>query len=363
MNIVVVGGGVIGLSCAWRLGLGPARVMVVERRECGAGATLASLGALWPPGALARGALQQWHRECLRKFPAFVRELEEASGVRVPTKRGGRWEILTSAEARERAHREAETACVEWKGWPEIEGRVQAYVGPEEVERQLGLDAPFGALRCEATGQVHVASLVRSLVLACQAAGVDIRERTEVKRVIVGGERVRGVETAAEGFVPADAVVLCSGAWTSALVADDSVVRPAKGQGIALGVRTGDAPGGIIKRGPIYLVPWGERGEVLVGSTTEPEAGFDEAPTEVAAEMLEAGAKELWPGLRGAAVLRRWAGLRPDGPKHRPVMGESHRVGGLWICAGHYKTGIGMAGETGELMAGAIVRGDPLPRF
>jgi glycine oxidase len=280
----------------------------------------------------------------------------------VPMKRGGRLEILNSVAAAERARQEAEAACGEWSGWPTGEGPIQQYVEAGETERRLGIAAPFGALRCEATAQVHVPSLVRGLVAACAAERVEIREGIEAAGLKVEGGRVRGVETST-GSVSADAVLLCAGAWASAVGGEEAMVRPAKGQGIAVAVSERDAPGCILKRGPIYLVPWPERGEVLVGSTTEPEAGFDETPTEEARRMLLEGATALWPGLDGAKVVRHWGGLRPDGPKHRPIMRASEERRGLWICCGHYKTGIGMAGETGALMAGAMLRGETLPVF
>src|SRR5205823_5324057 len=118
----------------------------------------------------------------------------------------------------------------------------------------------------------------------------------------------------------------------------------AQGQGLALRPAAQEFPVPmIIKSGSIYLIPWQEKNEVLVGSTTEPEAAFDETPTAKARETLLASAMEIFPALADAKILRHWAGLRPQNPVkgHAPLM--ERLAENLYVCAGHYKTGIGMA--------------------
>jgi glycine oxidase len=367
VKIIIIGGGVIGLACAWRLAAGGAKVTLLERRTCGAGASLAALGALWPASALARGPLQAFHRQALRGFPAALEELGRAAGVSVPLQRGGRVEILTSPEAAARAGEEVRAANAEWSDWPGLRGCAMEVLEEGAVRRLLpGVDAPFGGVRCHVTAQVHVASFVAALRAAAENAGATIREHTAPRRLHQMGGRVTAVETAGE-MLPLDAVVVAAGAWTNMLPDLPSpfpVVRPVKGQGIALRTPAGFSLGCIVKRGPIYVVPWAaSHGEVLVGSTTEPEAAFDETPTAGARTLLMEGASGLLPELAGAAVLRHWSGLRPDGARHRPVMAHVASVDNLYVSAGHYKTGIGLSLASAALMRDAVLAGGPLPTF
>jgi glycine oxidase len=110
----------------------------------------------------------------------------------------------------------------------------------------------------------------------------------------------------------------------------------------------------------IFLVPW-QDGRILVGSTTEPEAGFDTTNTAEGIHFLLQGATQIAPALKAAAVERVWAGLRPTGPKHRPVMGKSPAFDNAFVCAGHFKIGIGLAPLAGKFMAELITTGRAEP--
>jgi glycine oxidase len=367
VKIVIVGGGAIGLACAWRLAARGARVTVLERRTCGAGASLAALGALWPASPLARGPLQAFHRLALRSFPADVEELGRAAGSSIPLRRAGRVEILTSPEAAVRAGEEVRAANVEWSDWPGLSGCAMEILDEGAVRRFLpAADAPFGAVRCNVTAQVHVASFVAALRAAAENAGATIREQTEPRRLHRAGARVTAVETAAE-TLPADAVVLAAGAWTSLLPDLPSpfpALRPVKGQGLALRAPPGFRLSCIVKRGPMYLVPWAApHAELLVGSTTEPQAAFDETPTAEARTLLTQAAAAVMPELADAAILRHWSGLRPDGARHRPVMARAPSVENLYVSAGHYKTGIGLSLASAVLLRDAVLHDGPLPTF
>jgi glycine oxidase len=361
-RIIVVGGGVMGLSCAWRLAGAGAQVDLFESRNPGEGATRAALGALWPASPLATGPLQELHRAGLWQFEDFVAELARGTGLPVTFRRLGRVELLNSEKAALRAAAEAEAACANWPAFggaqPVMEVLEPAALGwrwPQIAK------AAHPALLCRATAQVDVPQLLTALAAACVAAGVKLHERTPVTGLQIAGERVFGVR-AAEAVFEADAVVVATGAWTANLspaVAAVAPIRPAKGQGLALQMPHGLLLETIIKADSIYLIPWEESGEVLVGSTTEPEAGFDETPTLAARETLLAGAAGIIPGLKGAVVLRHWSGLRPQNPakRHPPIMGPHPMIPNLFLCAGHFKTGIGMSPLVSRLMCETILSG------
>jgi glycine oxidase len=261
-------------------------------------------------------------------------------------RRLGRLELLNSTKAEVRAREEAAWANAHWPRFdrdsPTMEVVEARFL--QEVESCVGVQK-FGGLLCRATAQVRVAELVAALRAACEKRGVVIREGVKAHRMEVTGERVDGV-VCEGGKVVGDAYLVTAGAWSAMLgreVADVAPMVPAKGQGLALRRPAGVTLGRIVKMGTTYVIPWDE--EILVGSTTEPEAGFDEAPTEAGREKLLAGAEAIVPGLQGAEVLRHWAGLRPENPEkpHPPVMGVHPRISNLYVCTGHYKTGIGLA--------------------
>ncbi len=343
MDVVVIGAGIIGLSTAWRLGGMGHRVSIFEARTIGGGATGASLGALWPPMPHVVGPLQMLHRKSLGMMEGFVKEVAEEGECAVGFRRCGRLEFLEDAKAEERARKEL------------LGSEGLTVITAEEVrELEPGVEAGGrAALKCEVTAEVEVGALVHALAVACRTRGVMFHERTPIDDVEMdeGGFSVG----AAKHRYTGDRLLVAAGAWTGQLhplLMRFAATRPAKGQ--ALEMRTaGRVMGRIVKRGTTYVVPW--EGKVLVGSTTEPEAGFDESVREEAVAKLRAEAVAMVPGLAGAEVVRSWAGLRPDAPKHRPVMGKVPGCPSVYVSAGHFKTGIGMSAAVSAMVAAEIM--------
>ena len=373
MKVIVIGAGVIGLACAWRLAAAGAQVELLESRDCGQGATLGALGALWPASPLARGPLQQLHRESLWQFAAFAAELSAAAGLPVGFRRLGRLELLNSPKAVERAGTEAQAACAQWPAFG-VPLPVMEVLAPAALAARWPQLAPaaHAGLLCRATAQVGVPELVAALRAACAKTGVVVHSHTPATALEIRGQRLAGVYTAG-GLREADAVLATAGAWSALLapaVAEVAPLRPAKGQGLALQMPPGVRLETIVKAESIYLIPWtgAAGGEILVGSTTEPEAGFDETPTAEARHTLLAGAAGIVPGLKDAVVLRHWTGLRPQNPaqRHPPIMGRHPKLANLFVCTGHFKTGLGLAPLVSRLMSATILSGtvaEPLLPF
>ena len=169
--------------------------------------------------------------------------------------------------------------------------------------------------------------------------------------------KIHGVYTTIQP-ISAGSVLLCAGIGTGRIepALDISApIKPVKGQALLL--HTGKPViGRIVKNGAIFLVPWPD-GRILVGSTTEPDAGEDLSNTAEGIEFLLGGSVRTCPVLAGAKIEKIWAGLRPTGPSHRPLMGEIPGMQKLFICSGHFKIGIGMAPLAGQIMAELITTG------
>lgn len=358
-DISIVGGGVIGLSCAWRLAKRGAKVTLLERHECGDGASGAALGALWPPSPLKNKPLHQLHRTSLARFPAFAQELRDATGIDVGYQRCGRIELLANERSREVALEEVAAVQTEDAASATGQAQVLRVLTPEEVQAHEPLvNCPqYGALLCAATAQVNVASLLSALRIACERAGVSIREGIKVGGLDIRDGRVVGIQHRDESLA-CGAALITAGAWTSQIapvLSEYAAVRPVRGQAVLLQAdRSLFTP--IVKKKSVYLLPR-SGGQVVIGSTTEPEAGFDIRNTAKGVAGLMDGALETVPALAEAVVISMWAGLRPRALDHKPVLGAVPGVEGLFVAAGHYKNGIGMAPITSEIMADLIVNG------
>lgn len=293
-DVVIVGGGIIGLSSALALAQAGAAVIVVDAARgpataaSGAAAGIVSLLYPWE----CPDALQALASESIERYADWCAELTATSGI--------------------------DTG---WRQW----GLLSHDCGDEPV---LFPDV----------GAVEPVVLLDALHRAARAAGVRIQWARPVIALVTDGDRVCGVRCA-DGTLLADKTVIASGAWSAALV-PDIAVRPVRGQIIEL-----DAPRGALDRivvsGHRYLLPRAD-GRIVVGSTVE-EVGFDAAPTAAGAHDLRAFASGLLPASAAWPVLRHWAGLRPGSADGMPVIGPASGQPGLWLNTGHFRNGITLA--------------------
>jgi glycine oxidase len=195
---------------------------------------------------------------------------------------------------------------------------------------------------------------MRSLESACVDRGVNFQEGVEVLDVLQRDGRLKGMQTRdSEGQVATlecTTAVLCSGAWSAQLL-PELPVFPVKGQMVSL-----QTPRGALKHvifGPgTYLVPR-EDGLVVVGATSEPEAGFKEGLTPQGQQHLNQGIAALLPEAVNWPPMERWWGFRPCTPDEGPLLGKGP-IQGLWLACGHHRNGVLLAAITAELLAGAI---------
>lgn len=355
IDIGVIGGGVIGLACAWKLAARGLRVCVYERRCVGGGASGASLGVLAPPSPISQQPLQVLHRKSLASFPGFVEALENTGGVTIGYDRCGAIELLPSSSQYRHAMEEVGFTAQHGPAMPELPG-LQHLAPPEISALEPAVIAPeYGGLWSPSTAKVEVAAMMAGLTAACRSSGVDITEGLGIQGIELTGEKVTGLLTA-EGRRPCGAVLVAAGAWSSflhPLLERYAGVKPVRGQARTIVVPQVPIRR-IIKRARGYILPW-DVDAVGVGSTTERHSGFDERTTDPGQVEIMGKAAAIVPSLAFAPARQMWAGLRPAPLDRRATMGLVPETDGLFVAAGHYKIGFGFAPACASLMEAMIV--------
>jgi glycine oxidase len=334
-DVLIIGGGVIGLTAAYFLAREKVSVEVVDKGDFGQEASWAGAGIL-PPGdpAHARTPFDQLRAQSAVLFPSLSAELRERTGLDNGYLRCGGLEI---------AGKQHDAADQEWRG----EG-ITFEVLDEQAARSLepALAPGLGtAYHLPDMAQLRNPWHLKALQAGCAALGARLHPGCPVHEIERQGSRVRGVRTGL-GRIEASRYVLAAGAWTEALLEQVGWrpgVRPVRGQIALL-----QAPAPLFRRvlmlGARYLVPRSD-GRVLAGSTEE-DVGFDKRTTAGAIGDLLAFASALVPALAATHVERAWAGLRPGSPDGLPFLGRVPDFDNLFIAAGHYRAGIQLSPGT-----------------
>jgi glycine oxidase len=337
-DVLVLGGGVIGLTTAYFLAREGVRVAVVDQVDFGQQASWAGAGII-PPGNPERAPtpFDRLRAHSSAMYPALSRQLREETGLDNGYVVCGGLELLDGIDVAED----------EWRS----EGIVF-----HELDRQslheLQPDLAPGLSRAyhlPDMAQVRNPRHVKALLAGCRARGVDLRPNCAARSLVLRGARLEALETD-QGRFTAGRYLLATGAWTDPLLAQagwQPGIRPVRGQ-IAL-LNTG-TPGvrPVLLHGKRYLVPRTD-GRVLVGSTEE-DAGFDARPTAGGIAGLLAFAASLVPSLAAAPLERCWAGLRPGSPDGMPFLGAVPGCANLYVAAGHFRAGIQLSPATGQVM-------------
>ena len=350
-DLVVIGGGIIGLSIAWRAAQRGMRVAVLERGRPGGATSWVAAGMLAPisEAVLSERALLSLGLASAGCYPAFVEELESASGGPCGYLRCGT--LLGARDADEAEALERELALRTKLGL--LARRLRA---SEARALEPALAPTFRlALEIPDDHAIDPRSLTAALAKAVENAGGELRERTSATAVSISDGRVLGVVADGE-LLLADHVVIAAGCWSGALggIPDHARVpiHPVKGQILELRDPTG--PGlltRVLRMRGGYVVPRGD-GRYVLGATME-ERGFDTTVTAGACFELLRDAIELLPGIGELVLAGLSAGLRPVTPDNLPAIGES-TVAGLHWAAGHYRHGVLLAPITAELVIAGL---------
>jgi glycine oxidase len=346
-DVVIIGGGVIGLTVARALAKhGVRHVTVLEKQEFGREASWAAGGILAPQVEADRSD-DFFRLACASRdlYRDFAEALQNETGLDVELDATGTLFVaFTEAEAAE---------CRSRYVWQQSAGlEVESLAGNEagKVEPHLSENVHC-ALRFPNDMQVDNRRLVHALIVATQNLGVQLMDETHASSIKIENETVIGVQTS-RGFICAPVVVLAAGAWSSLIDSPQTVaVEPVRGQMLCF--TAPDFAHHVIYSSRGYLIPRRD-GRVLAGSTTE-HVGFDKRVTDEGLDTIKSNAFEIAPALRNLPLIDSWAGFRPRAKDGWPVLGASNEVAGLFFATGHYRNGILLAPVTGELIAEAIV--------
>jgi len=364
-DAIVVGGGAIGLSSAWRMARAGMEVAVVDP-EPGRGASWVAAGMLGPVSEVHYGeeGLLALTMASARRWPSFAAELEADTGSDIGYRTTGT--LVVDVDDVDRA-------------WSEDLFRFQCSLGLEverlssrrvrELEPAVAPGVRSGLL-VKGDHQVQTRRFVSALLAAAAKRGVTFHHQPATAVDVdgapgtAGGATVRGVHC--DGTqLGAPVVVLAAGCWSGSLAGlPDGVVppvRPVKGQILRL---SGDAERpllgrsvrGLVQGASVYLVPRAD-GTLVVGATVE-EQGFDTTVTAGAVYELLRDARRVVPGVTELALIEARAGLRPGSPDNAPLVGAT-TVDGLLLATGHYRNGILLSPLTADTVAALAAGHEP----
>jgi glycine oxidase len=346
-EVLVLGGGVIGLTTAYYLAGEGASVALLDRGDFGQQASWAGAGII-PPGNPdgACGPVDRFRATSSGLFPALSSALRQESGIDNGYIVCGGVELAGGGDLPEDA----------WKaeGIPfERLDRTRLL----QVEPKLSASLA-GGFYFPGMAQVRNPRHIKALIAACAARSVNLVSGCRVLSLSRTADRIVEIETE-QGRLRAGDFLLTAGAWTDELLAPHGFrpgIVPVRGQIALLNAgASGTRP--ILLMGKRYLVPRPD-GRVLVGATEE-DAGFDARPTAGGIGGLLSFAEQIVPSLRNATMERCWAGLRPGSPDGLPFLGRVPGLTNLFIAAGHFRAGIQLSPATGLAMTDLILGREP----
>ncbi|MDX3093655.1 glycine oxidase ThiO [Streptomyces sp. ME19-03-3] len=362
-DVVVVGGGIIGLVGAWRAAQRGLRTAVADP-EPGGGAARVAAGMLAPVTEVQYGeqALLEFNLAAARRYPSFVAELEEVTGLGLGYRTCGTLAVALDADDRAQLR--------ELHAFQQSLGLASQWLGGRECRRLEPMLAPavHGGLRVDGDHQIDPRRLAAALLRACELTGVEFL-RSRVARVEVADERAHGVVLEDGTRVAAGQVVLAAGSLSGRIAGLPAralpPVRPVKGQVLRLQVPPAYAPflsrtvRAVVRGGHVYLVPR-ENGELVVGATTE-EMGWDTTVTAGGVYELLRDAHELLPGITELPLTEIQAGLRPGTPDNGPLLGPG-ALDGLVLATGHHRNGVLLTPLTGDVLADVLTGSEVPPQ-
>jgi glycine oxidase len=351
-DTIVVGGGAIGATSAWRLAQSGQSVLLLERGRLGGEASGAAAGMLGAQLEVhAPGPFFDLCLESRRMYRQFAYELLEETGIDVQLVDNG---ILHVAHDEATAQRLQQR--LQWQR--QAGGSGEWWTAAQVAEREPLVGAVCGGLFLPEDGNLSAPLLARAVGVAAKRRATVV-EGAQVIAIEAKEDRVR-VATAEEDY-HGQQVVIAAGAWAEPFLRQLGVpfpIRPVKGQLLAVRPRSGRLTRTIFSE-EVYLVPKRD-GSVVVGATEEHGAGFDRELTARGMATLLDGLAKVAPGLADAAFERAWTGLRPGSPHGQPLIGRVPGSPQVILAVGHFRNGVLLSPVTARIVE-AVAWRRPLP--
>ncbi|MFN9608513.1 MAG: glycine oxidase ThiO [Pseudanabaena sp.] len=343
-DVLIIGGGIIGLSTAIALSQKGASVTVVERDICGQGATWAAAGMRAPEAERLEGSLLGFGIRSRDMYPQWIANLMRLSGLDC-----GYWCCGMIAPSIEESDHQ-------------IIAKYPQYISREEShKRQSGLgEVVLGSLWLPEDGQVNNRKLTQALLTAARSLSIKILEGVNVYQIVRDHQRdhqrVTHLDTSV-GKLQSDRYVLATGAWSRSLL--PLPVKPIKGQMLSVFDRDRQLQR-VIYAPSCYIVPR-QDGTIVIGATVE-DKGFEQGITAVGITQLLNRAISVYPAIANMPITETWWGFRPYAPDEIPILGASDYEN-LVLATGHYRNGILFAPITAKLISDFIIDGITNPIF
>jgi glycine oxidase len=344
-DVIVIGGGVIGLSIARELA-GRKSVLLLDRGPTGQGTSRAAAGMLTPLSeADDQGPFFQLSRASHALYPKFVEELMHESGLDVGYSSEGLLCLASSEDAATTLRRRYD--------WQKRAGFDVELLSADDVHKMEPLiTAPIcAAVFMPGERGVTPRRLVNALREACSNRGAEVRTGLHVERVTENTVHVGHMK------LEASSIVIASGVWSAEFAGLNPPipVYPRKGQILSLAMPPG-AFRKMIRWGTSYFMPR-NTDELVVGATNE-DSGFDLSNTPAGLGRLLNDAQQISSHVGSYPILETWTGLRPATPDGLPIIGSS-AIPGVYYATGHYRNGVLLAPITASIVADLVENRKP----
>ncbi|RYL94904.1 FAD-binding oxidoreductase [Sporolactobacillus sp. THM7-4] len=354
-KVIIVGGGIVGMTAAYLLAKDGCDVTVIDRKERGQ-ATDAAAGVICP--WLSKRRNKAWYALAsggARFYEQLVFDLSRDTHVATGYRKAG---ALAIREHTDVLYELADKACERRKDAPEI-GEVDVLT-PEETKNYFPLIADsFAAVYVSGGARADGRMLRQALEKGAQGHGARYIQDTAILHRTA--DRVDGVVCLSSGLViHADQIILAAGAWAADLLAPIGFrtdVLPQKGQLLHVTL-----PDMCTENWPVVLPPGSHdivpfpNGRIVIGATHEKtEDGFDLRPTAGGVLEVLTDAVRFAPGLKEAAISVIRVGTRPYTPDYSPFIGQVPGYPSLWMANGFGSSGLTAGPFAGWLLAKKIL--------
>ena len=355
--ILIIGGGIIGLSIAWRLVDIGKKVIIIDKKNLGKEASWAAAGML-----SGRLDLKPCEKKLLPIFekshlawPKFAEELENKSGKSIGYKKEGTLRVACDLDEEKKLKNNYDflknnKVNITWLSGDKIRDKepyvsnnvLSGFFSPDDhhVNNRYILDALITILKKNKNNCIF-------------------KENTEVEKIITNKNQVIGVKTNNE-IIKTKEIIVCSGAWTSKIKnieIKEVPIRPVKGQMVCLKIpKNISLLKHILWRENVYLVPR-NNSDLIIGATEE-EMGYDKSLTVGGIYNLLKIAREVLPAIEDLSIVESWSGLRPTSRDDAPIIGPSKKLKGLIYATGHHKNGILLAPLTSSVIKNYYLNGN-----